>query len=47
MAHTTQQVNDNHEAAFQNRDRARLMADYADGAVCYYEIMLLLFGFFE
>ena len=37
MARTTQQVFDNHEAAFQSRDMARLMADYADDAV-----MLLL-----
>ena len=37
MARTTQQVFDNHEAAFQSRDMARLMADYAEDAV-----MLLL-----
>jgi ketosteroid isomerase-like protein len=37
MARTTQQVFDNHEAAFQSSDMVRLMADYADDAV-----MLLL-----
>lgn len=37
MARTTQQVFDDHEAAFQSGDMAQLMADYADDAV-----MLLL-----
>ena len=37
MARTTQQVFDNHQAAFQSGDMAQLMADYADDAV-----MLLL-----
>ena len=37
MARTTQQVFDNHKAAFQSGDMAQLMADYADDAV-----MLLL-----
>jgi ketosteroid isomerase-like protein len=37
VARTTQEVFDDHEAAFQSRDMTRLMADYADDAV-----MLLL-----
>ena len=37
MARTTQQVFDNHKAAFQSGDMAQLMADYAHDAV-----MLLL-----
>ena len=39
MARTTQEIFDNHQAAFQSGDMARLMADYADDAV-----MLLLDG---
>ena len=39
MARTTQEVFDNHQAAFESGDMARLMADYADDAV-----MLLLDG---